>query len=498
MPIQPGTDIGRYHILEQLGEGGMAVVYKAYDTRLESEVAVKIIRTERLIPEFRDRTLKRFQTEAKKMAQLQHPNIVKVTDFGEFENIPYLVLEYAPSGTLKERIGKPIPCGEAARMLTSVARALAYAHKRGLVHRDVKPSNILITDSGEPMLTDFGITKILDNEETLDLTITGMGIGTPGYMAPEQAEGKPIDERADVYSLGIVFYEMVTGRKPFTADTPLAVLIKQTRDPLPHPSQFVEGLPDDIERVLFKALAKDLKDRYQTMEELGKALGELASKEDRYVPQLKVASIPVQKTHIIPETRGNPKKTKKRIKEKIFDTRWLIGLMGAVGLSLVIFAGIKMAGDGEELQPIVAVETETLRITEAAKTNTPEHTSSSIQVNCINQAEFISETIPDGTIFKPGAEFSKSWTIENTGTCVWNTNYELHYDDGDQLSGPDNVRLPNIVKPDERISIDIDFKAPFSAGFYSNYWQLRSENDEEFMRLFMKITVPGAIKSKYE
>ena len=276
MTIQPGTDIGRYHILEQLGQGGMAVVYKAYDTRLESEVAVKVLRTERLIPEYRERTLKRFHIEAKKMAALQHPNIVGIKDFGEFENVPYLVMEYISSGMLKERCGEPMPAADAVELLKPIADALSYAHSEGLVHRDVKPSNILITKTGQPMLSDFGVAKVLEGEETLDLTVTGMGVGTPEYMAPEQAEGKEIDERADVYSLGVVFYELVTGRKPFEADTPMAVIVKQMHDPLPNPSQYVYELPQEVERVLFKALAKDPADRYQSMAELSKALEKLA------------------------------------------------------------------------------------------------------------------------------------------------------------------------------------------------------------------------------
>ena len=351
MTIQPGTDIGRYHILEQLGEGGMAVVYKAYDTRLETEVAVKVIRTERLIPEYRERTLKRFQIEAKKMAGLQHPNIVNVKDYGDFEGVPYLVLEYVPAGTLKERLGKPIPSDEAARLLIPVAQALAYAHGRGLVHRDVKPSNILITESGEPMLTDFGIAKVLISEETLDLTMTGMGVGTPEYMAPEQAEGKEIDARADIYSLGVIFYELVTGRKPFTADTPMGVIIKQIHDPLPMPSQYIENIPEEVERVLFKALTKDPAARYESMDDLVKALRRLAANEDRYTPRQAEAAIPGYEERVIPDAGEEIGKPRVKAKEKKpFGMRWLIGALGVVGIGLIIFAGIKLIGGGAEPQ----------------------------------------------------------------------------------------------------------------------------------------------------
>ena len=271
-----GQSLGRYHILEQLGEGGMAIVYKAYDTRLERDVAVKVIRTEKLTIETMGKTLKRFEREAKVLAKLTHPNIVPITDYGEHDEKPYLVMPYLPGGTLKQKLGKPIPWEDSVRLLIPIARALHYAHQQGIIHRDVKPSNILITQSGEPMLTDFGIAKILlDTEETADLTGTGMGVGTPEYMSPEQFQGKGVDARTDVYSLGVVLYEMVTGRKPYQADTPAAVLIKQVTEALPRPKSLVPELPDALEKVLLKALAKNKEDRFQDVAAFGNALENL-------------------------------------------------------------------------------------------------------------------------------------------------------------------------------------------------------------------------------
>ena len=163
-------------------------------------------------------------------------------------------------------------------MLIPIAQALAHAHGQGVIHRDVKPSNILITRTGEPMLSDFGIAKILDSEETRDLTSTGVGIGTPEYMAPEQGMGQA-DERSDIYALGIVLYEMITGRIPFRADTPMAVLLKKSQEPLPRPSQFVPNLPASVENLLIKTLARDPSHRYQTMQEFLAALGRLTHDE---------------------------------------------------------------------------------------------------------------------------------------------------------------------------------------------------------------------------
>ena len=267
-----GQSLGRYHILEQLGEGGMAVVYKAYDTRLETDVAVKVIRVENLTLGTMERALKRFEREAKALAKLNHPNIVNVTDYGEYEGKPYLVMPYFPGGTLKQKLGKPIPWQEAIQTLLPIAEALDYAHSQKMVHRDVKPANILLTERGQPMLTDFGIAKVLDVEETMDLTGTSAAVGTPEYMAPEQATAKIADHRADIYALGIVLYEMITGRKPYSADTPMAVLIMHARDPLPRPSKFVSGIPNAVEKVLIKALAKSPDDRYQNMAEMVIAL----------------------------------------------------------------------------------------------------------------------------------------------------------------------------------------------------------------------------------
>ncbi len=276
MPDLLNHSLGRYRILEQLGEGGMATVYKACDTRLERHVAVKVIRREAIRPENYAHFLKRFEREAKALAALSHPNIVKVLDYGEQEGQPYLVMEYMPGGTLKQLIRGPMAWQQAARLLAPIARALQYAHGEKIIHRDVKPANILLTQSGEPMLSDFGIAKMLEAEETIDLTGTGTGIGTPEYMAPEQGLGKTVDVRADIYALGVVFYEMVTGRKPYQADTPMAVMLKKATEPFPRPTQFVRNMPESIEQTMVKALAREPQNRYQDAGALASALEKIA------------------------------------------------------------------------------------------------------------------------------------------------------------------------------------------------------------------------------
>lgn len=273
---------GRYQLGDEVGKGGMAVVYKAYDARLEKQVALKIIRTDRITPEMANKTLKRFEREAKSAAQLDHPNIIKVLDYGETNDNPYIVMEYLPGGTLKKRLAKSVvPWQNAIATLLPVAHALRFAHERNIVHRDVKPSNILFNQADQPVLSDFGIVKILGEEATQDLSSTGFMIGTPEYMSPEQAQGANFDHRVDIYALGIVFYEMVTGRRPFSADTPMGVLVKQVTEPLPRPTRFNKNLPASIENFLLKALAKDPVQRFQTMNEVINSFNQLLRSDGR-------------------------------------------------------------------------------------------------------------------------------------------------------------------------------------------------------------------------
>lgn len=263
-----GRALGKYQIVEQLGEGGMATVFKAYDPSLERYVAIKIIRSgNQLDPLF----LQRFQREARALAKLDHPYILKVLDYGEEDGVPYLVMPYVAHGTLKQYTSSRLSYDRAIGIVLPIAEALSYAHNRKIIHRDIKPANILFGESGEPLLSDFGIAKILDAGEQTQLTSTGFGIGTPAYMAPEQWNGIA-DERTDIYALGVVLYELITTRCPFQADTPAAILIKQVQDPLPRPKEFAPDLPENVEVLIFKALAKDPSLRFQTMQDFIRAM----------------------------------------------------------------------------------------------------------------------------------------------------------------------------------------------------------------------------------
>lgn len=270
--MQP-EKIGIYEVIAELGRGGMATVYRAYDPRFEREVAVKVLPQELLHadPQFR----LRFEREAKIIAQLEHSAIVPVYDVGEANGQPYFVMRYMNGGSLSERIkAGNLTVEDAAQILGAIAPGLDEAHAKGIVHRDIKPSNILFDRRGAPYISDFGIAKLTQAQSG---SVTGSAIiGTPAYMAPEQAQGIEVDGRADIYALGIILYEMLTGKQPYEADTPMAVAIKHITDPVPNIRQINPRLPEGIEAIIQKAMAKKREDRFSTALEMTNALRDVA------------------------------------------------------------------------------------------------------------------------------------------------------------------------------------------------------------------------------
>jgi serine/threonine protein kinase len=266
-----GKTLGQYRITEQLGKGGMAEVFKAFQPALNRYVAVKVLHP---FVATEEGFLARFQREAQSVAALRHPHIVQVFDFGSEGDLYFMVMEFVQGPTLKKRIAERTAHGdtfspeEAARIIRQVAQALDYAHRKGMIHRDVKPANILLTGEGEAVLSDFGVARMMEGPR---YTLTGI-MGTPDYMSPEQGMGQEVDARSDVYALGVVLYEMLTGDVPFKADTPMAVVLKHIQDPLPLPRQVAPGIPEPVERVILKALAKEPADRYASAGALAKAL----------------------------------------------------------------------------------------------------------------------------------------------------------------------------------------------------------------------------------
>ena len=266
-----GTTLnGRYQILEVLGSGGMSTVFKANDLNLQRVVAVKVVHAHLSSDE---EFMRRFQSEATAVAQLRHPHIVGVYDFDSVQGVAYIVFEFVAGENLQEHLtrlaadGRRMPAETAVQIGAQMADALGYAHARSMIHRDVKPANILLDVHGTAYLTDFGIVKMVGG---MDHTATGAVVGTAKYMSPEQIRGEQLDGRSDLYSLGIVLYEMTSGRPPYEADSAMTLMMMHVNDPVPDCT--AAGISSPLAPVIQRALAKDPAQRYQTGEELAAAL----------------------------------------------------------------------------------------------------------------------------------------------------------------------------------------------------------------------------------
>jgi serine/threonine-protein kinase len=330
-----GKQLGPYRVIAPLGAGGMAAVYQAYQPGVDRYVALKILpRHLAQDPQF----VARFQHEARVIASLQHPHILPVFDFGEADGYTYLVMPFVAGGTLADTLrGQPLPVAQVRRIIAELGDALDYAHSRGIIHRDVKPSNVLLDGRGNCLLTDFGIAKIVAG--TVQLTLPGGIIGTPAYMSPEQAQGATIDQRSDIYALGVLLYELTTGRVPFTAETPLAIVLKHPHDPLPPPRTLNPSLSEALERVILKALAKEPNDRFQTAAEFVRAVQATTGGESEQVPPLPVAdtlSFDTQKL-APPGDARIPQRSRLR--------PWLIpGVIAVILLAMIALGGLLLRG----------------------------------------------------------------------------------------------------------------------------------------------------------
>jgi len=263
-----GATIDGYHILDEIGQGGMATVYRAHQLSMNRDVAIKML-PEQLLHQ--GNSLERFQQEASIVARLEHRAIVPVHQYGEHQGMPYLVMRYMDGGSVDDLlIDGPIAPEHALSILQQIAPALDYAHREGVLHRDLKPSNILLDANGDAYITDFGIARILGSTAK-QLTTSGV-VGTPSYMSPEQAQGKELDWRSDLYALGVVVFAMLTGQRPFDGDTPYSIAVKHVTERPPSPCQINPLLPISVERVLLKALEKQCERRYASARELVDAL----------------------------------------------------------------------------------------------------------------------------------------------------------------------------------------------------------------------------------
>lgn len=313
---QKPKKIGHYEIKSELGRGGMATVYLGYDERFDRDVAVKVLPAEFLHdPQFSVR----FHREARVIAALEHPAIVPVYDVGEADGLPYFVMRYMHGGSLADLLAKgELSLKEAARIFSIIAPALDDAHAKGIIHRDLKPANILFDHRNQPYLSDFGIAKISDSQ----LDVTGSAIiGTPAYISPEQAQGKEIDGRSDIYALGAILYRMLTGVRPYEGDTPMSMVVKHITDPVPDILKDRPNLPSGVGTFIYRAMAKAPDDRFQSAAEFADYLGALARGD-------KTVSIPTVVSRTKPSLKPPSPKRKRG---------WIFALIALVGLAGIGF-----------------------------------------------------------------------------------------------------------------------------------------------------------------
>lgn len=299
---------GNYEAVERLGRGGMAEVYKAYQPALDRYVAIKVLHS--FLADDKE-FAERFGREARNVARLRHNNIVQVYDFAEApdEDSPgdkhhFMVMELIDGPTLKDYMQRPngelLPLPEVISIMRQALEALVYAHAQGMIHRDLKPANLMIDRGGRVVLTDFGIAKILSGNT---MTLSGGMVGTPAFMSPEHGLGENSDERSDIYSMGVILYQMLTGRLPYDGDTPVAIILKHVREPLTPPSVFNPSIPPALEQIVMKAMAKDPEERYQSAAEM---LADL----NAFAAQLDLAQLPpprLQDTPVRAATSGTTK-----------------------------------------------------------------------------------------------------------------------------------------------------------------------------------------------
>ena len=435
----------RYEIDSVLGEGGMAKVFRGTDRVLGRTVAVKVLGSQFARD---DSSVARFRREAQSAAALNHPNVVSVFDTGSDDGVHWIVMEFVEGPTLKDVIEKDgaLAPDRALQIARDVALALASAHVKGLVHRDVKPGNIMITPSGETKVLDFGIARAVTSTGDPTLTKTGFVMGTAAYLSPEQAQGKPVDARSDIYSLGCVLYEMLAGRPPFEGGSPVAVASAHMSAEAEPISRVNPAVPREAEAVVARAMRKDPEERYQDAQDMAEDLGRVATGE---VPLAAAAAAgaatePVHRpggdTRVLPAGLPEP------LRESFRRSPWLpAALIGALLLVLALVAGFVLLSSGSRERP-----------RERSEPTTPTESPTSEQPATVAEAlaaltAIVNQGIEDGVIsdkaaeelFKGLQEINKKW-LEGD---VEGAQEEISKLDGkiDELAAEGEITDPDVV-----------------------------------------------------
>ena len=363
-----GRKLGQYTIKEHIGSGGMATVYKGYRADIDRTVAIKILTVNPAV--VNESLIARFKLEAKTIARLEHPHILTLYDYGVEDDLLYLVMPYLDGGSLGDRLKSDDPPSleEIAKLLSEVATALDYAHREGIIHRDIKPDNILLDKEGHALIADFGIVKIAESDNSL--TATGGVVGTPAYLAPEQAGGDGITSSSDIYSLGVVIYEIVSGKKPYSAETPIQVILKHINDPVPNIRELSPALPDDLEPVMRRVLAKLPNERYATATEFSEDFtrairGQGTQATNTPLSRTSVNDNDPEKTRqlqsetaVLPDTRPDSGPDLQTDNEGGNGRLPLILAGGAAALIVAIIAGILVFGRNADTPPTTDIPTQ--------------------------------------------------------------------------------------------------------------------------------------------
>lgn len=406
-----GKMLDRYRLVEQIGQGGMATVFRAVDTQNMNEYAIKVLSP--TIAADR-RFVLRFRREAGLVKQrLDHPNIVPVADYGQAEGYIYLVMPFLKGDTLHDRlVGGRITHKEKARWVGQVSDALNYAHSKGVIHRDIKPSNIMITEEGDALLMDFGLAREIEGSNTL----TGsMLMGTPAYVSPEQGRGEKLDPRSDQYSFGVILYQIATGRLPFEAEAPMAIVMQHLQDQVPRPRRFNSDLSEGEEKVIVKSLAKRPKDRFKDLEELNEAYQ--AALAGRRLPEF---DLPPPAATMTMTRREAPSPLDTQIVAPELPRRrvpwWILPVLLVVVIgvgALALPSVFGSSGDGSPTSnPITVVQPTETRIMVIG--GTPVKTPTFLQATNTPISPITSDACPGITLHPPSfdSDFAK-WLMDN-------------------------------------------------------------------------------------